>query len=255
MRIMAVNDLQNQFLARLTNPLPLMEVFDLIPDLYFYIKDVEGRIVKANRALVTMRGFENEAQIIGKTDFDLHPRYLAELYVCEDREVIARKAAIPNQVWLIPDHGRKLRWFVSSKTPLFGDAGEVIGIAGTLYDFEQPDVPDQPYQEMEQVLSYILHNYREKIDVGELAAMMHLSISQFDRRFKRLFQMTPQEYILRVRINTACQALIDGQSTIGQVAQQAGFYDQSYFTKQFRRRIGITPLAYRRKHSNRRVSF
>jgi AraC-like DNA-binding protein len=78
--------------------------------------------------------------------------------------------------------------------------------------------------------------------------MVHLSVSQFDRKFKRLFQMTPQQYILRVRINAAAQTLATEAISVAEIAQQAGFYDQSYFTKQFRKQMGLTPSAYRRQY-------
>ena len=90
--------------------------------------------------------------------------------------------------------------------------------------------------------------YEEKIDFRHLARLVPLSISQFDRRFKRLFQLTPQQFLLRVRLNAACQMLASTDRSILQIALRTGFYDQSYFTKHFRRQMGMTPTAYRRKY-------
>ena len=56
-----------------------------------------------------------------------------------------------------------------------------------------------PYREMEAVLSHLLTRYEEKIDFRQLARLAPLSLNQFDRRFKRLFQLTPQQFWLRVR--------------------------------------------------------
>jgi AraC-like DNA-binding protein len=81
-----------------------------------------------------------------------------------------------------------------------------------------------------------------------LARLVSLSISQLDRRFKQLFQLTPQQFLLRVRLNAACQLLTSTDQNILQIALSTGFYDQSYFTKHFRRQMGMTPSAYRRKY-------
>lgn len=245
-------EFQQTFLSRLDNQLYLTELFDYLPEVYFYAKDDRSRFVKANKASAAMHGCSSELQMIGKTDRDFHPRHLADEYIAEDQRVMAGRQPIPNQVWLVPDHDGTLKWFVSSKIPLFGDGGQVIGIAGAMRDFEKAESLVQPYQQMEQVLSYVVQHYAEKIEVSELASLVHLSMSQFDRRFKSIFQMTPQKYILRVRINAACQALTTTNQSVASIAQLAGFYDQSYFTKQFRRYMGMTPLAYRRKYAEPR---
>ena len=240
---------QQRFFTRLASGLPLVELFDYLPEVYLYVKNKRGEFVKVNRELANLRGCKSPDAMIGMTDFDLHPRHLAEQYVAEDRRVMQGKVPLPNQVWLVPDHQGELKWHVSTKIPLFDSVGRVIGIAGAMRDIERAEMMLAPYQEMEEVLTYVMNHYSEKIEVGELARLVHLSVSQFDRRFKQLFQMTPQQYILRVRINTACHRLTNGRQTIAEIAQQTGFYDQSYFTKQFRRQMKMTPLAYRKRYA------
>ncbi|WP_166824905.1 AraC family transcriptional regulator [Thalassoroseus pseudoceratinae] len=245
-----LREFQQSFLERLDNQLHLTELFDYLPEVYFYAKDNQSRFVKANKASVAMHGCTSELQMIGKSDHDFHPRHLAEQYISEDQRVMKARQPIPNQVWLVPVHDGTLKWFVSTKIPLFGDGGQVIGIAGAMRDFEKAESLVQPYQQMEQVLAFVVQHYAEKIEVKQLASLVHLSVSQFDRRFKSIFQMTPQKYVLRVRINAACQALTTTNQSVANIAQSTGFYDQSYFTKQFRRHMGLTPLAYRRKYAD-----
>lgn len=240
---------QQRFFDRLASGLPLAQLFEYLPEVYLYIKNQQGRFVKVNRELANLRGCKNPDSMIGLTDFDLHPRHLAEQYVAEDRRVMQGKVPLPNQVWLVPDHQGVLKWHVSSKIPLFDSRGRVIGIAGAMRDIERAEMMLAPYQEMEQVLTYVMNHYAERIEVGTMARLVHLSVSQFDRRFKQLFQMTPQQYILRVRINTACHQLTNSRQSIAEIAQQTGFYDQSYFTKQFRKQMKVTPLAYRKRYA------
>lgn len=240
---------QQRFLEQWGRPDSLLELFGALPEVYFFAKDRDGRFVLANPAEAQLHGFRDAWPMIGRTDFDFHPRHLAEQYVAEDRRVMESRAALPNQMWLVHDHRGQLKWYISSKTPLFDMAGEVIGVAGVMRDFERTEQLLRPFQEMEAVLAHVLANYGEPLETPALAALVHLSVSQFDRRFKQLFQVTPQDYILRVRLNAATQALLNSNRSMAEIAAACGFYDQSYFTKQFRRWSSLTPSAYRAKYA------
>lgn len=239
---------QRDFLARLDNQLYVARLFDFLPEVYFYAKNERSQFVKANQACLYMHGARREEQMIGKSDYDYHPRDLADQYVAEDQRVMLGGVPVPNQVWLVPDHRGNLKWYISSKIPLLGDGGKVIGIAGAMRDVAEAGRMLEPYRELDQVVTYVLRHFAEKIEVQRLADMMHLSVSQFDRKFKRVLQITPQQYILRVRTNAACQELTNTSKSIAQIAQQCGFYDQSYFTRQFVSQMGMTPTAYRAKY-------
>ncbi len=226
--------------------LALGGLFEYLPDVYLYVKDVEGRFIKVSESLWRMRGFESEEEMLGTTDLDLHPRYLAERYVAEDRQVMQSKCPLPNQIWLVPaNRPGELKWFVSSKIPLLDAQGEVVGVAGVMRDLERAKSVANQFNELEQVVSYVLRNYEKLIRVTDLAEMVHLSVSQFDRRFKAVYHMTPQQYILRVRLHASCHELLASAASVAQIATSCGFYDQSYFTKQFRKHLGVSPSEYR----------
>lgn len=238
---------RKRFLADLDSGLPLSELFDVFPDVYLYVKDRHSRFIHTNQAWLTIRGFDSLEQIWGLTDFDLHPRHLAARYIREDQEVMRSGKMLPNQVWLVPAGGTELRWFLSSKKPLRDRDGNVCGIAGAMRDFEAAGEVFRPYEIMQEPLAYVARNLGEPISVPELAKLAGLSVSQFERRFKTTFQMTPQQYIQRVRANAACEALVASDASVAEIAADCGYYDQSYFTKQFKRFMGVTPLAYRKQ--------
>lgn len=244
----APDRLQRRFFEQLEDSLALTPLFEYLPEVYLYVKDRRSRFVKVNEALWRLRGYESEAEMIGLCDLDIHPQHLAEQYIAEDRRVMQSARPLPNQIWLVPGQGEELKWFISSKIPLFDAQRRVIGIAGVMRDLEKAESLIRPYREMDEAITYVLHHYAEPIEVTWLADLTHLSVSQFDRRFKRLYQMTPMQYVLRVRINAACQALTTSDRSIAEIAAACGFYDQSYFTKQFRKQFAQTPTAYRARY-------
>ena len=68
-------------------------------------------------------------------------------------------------------------------------------------------------------------------------------LSTFERKFKEHFSLTPKQYVLHMKVHEACR-LLPGANSIARVALETGFGGQSYFTKQFRSIVGITPKQY-----------
>ena len=91
-------------------------------------------------------------------------------------------------------------------------------------------------------------NFATQIEIQTLAELMHLSVSQFERRFKKLLNTTPLKFINKVRVDKSCEILINSYLTISTIALDCGFFDHSYFTKIFKKQMGITPLVYRRQY-------
>ncbi len=81
--------------------------------------------------------------------------------------------------------------------------------------------------------------------MDEIAKIADLSVSQLDRRFKQLFQMTPQQYVIRVRVHEATRRLLETDHALGVIALETGFYDQAHFTRAFKALMGCSPSAYR----------
>ena len=106
----------------------------------------------------------------------------------------------------------------------------------------------EPYTEMAKTIKYMNEIYREQISVESLAEIACLSLSQFERKFKKMFHTTPLKYITKLRLNEACRALSQSTDSVAQIALKTGFCDQSYFTKIFTNKIGITPKAYRKQY-------
>lgn len=243
------NTLSENFCRQLADDSQLASLFDFLPDTYFFAKDLKGRFVLANQAVVNAMGLTYPTELIGSTDYDFFPSGLADKYRKEDAEVLNSGKALIDQVWLVPNQNNELRWYLSSKRPLFDKGGAIIGIAGVMRDFETAGAVLEPYESLGKVITYIQANYTQKIEITAIAKIAHLSVSQLERRFKKLFKVTPLKYIHQVRLHASTRLLSTTRESIGNIAIDCGFYDQSHFTRQFKTAHGISPLGYRKKHS------
>lgn len=89
---------RESFLEEVGSISQVLALFDWLPDAHLYIKDRSGRFMVVNEASARRNGFSASAEIIGKTDFDLHPPQMAAAYVEEDKKVMAGRRAIPEQI-------------------------------------------------------------------------------------------------------------------------------------------------------------
>lgn len=82
----------------------------------------------------------------------------------------------------------------------------------------------------------------------KLAALCGLGTRQFLRRFSEAVGLSPGQYALERRVALAAEALARGPEPVEVIAARLGFADRFHFSKTFRARVGMPPVAYRRMH-------
>lgn len=97
---------------------------------------------------------------------------------------------------------------------------------------------------------YVKDHYAEKISLEDAAAYVALSKSYLSRIFKEETGESFSAYINKVRIDKAKLMLLDNGTPLVEVASECGFEDQSYFTKVFKRLVGVSPKRYRESRGN-----
>ncbi len=109
----------------------LRTLIDNLPD-YIYIKDVEARFVVANMAVVRQFGFRSQNELLGKSDFELFPRELAERYVVEEQKIIQSGRRLLEYEGPTVDNSKeeKDRWITTIKVPFRDTQGKIIGTVG-----------------------------------------------------------------------------------------------------------------------------
>lgn len=159
---------------------------------------------------------------------------------------------IINRVELIVDENGLLIWVATNKFPLFKKDGSVGGLMGTTRVLQHADMVPEPYQNHTKAMKHIKESYDQPISIKELADMSKLSISRFRETFTATFKLSPLKFILKTRIQVACRQLSSSDEDIATIAQNCGFCDQSYLTRQFQLHIGLTPRRYRILYSRRK---
>jgi AraC-like DNA-binding protein len=96
---------------------------------------------------------------------------------------------------------------------------------------------------LSDIVFHIRCNVARRITLGEIAGLAQLSVFQLIRAFRRELAMTPYRLVLEVRIEYAKHLLTLGAS-IADAAADAGFADQSHFTRHFKRSTGVTPKKF-----------
>ena len=81
----------------------------------------------------------------------------------------------------------------------------------------------------------------------KLAQLAGMSVAHFNRGFRRHFATSPRQWVIAERIHAAQRLLTETDQPVGQVAVATGYGDIFHFSRDFRRRTGLSPLAYRRQ--------
>jgi len=217
-----------------------------MPRFIYFMKDVNLRFVRVNSTLKQKLGLTEE-EIVGKTDFDLFSKTMAEAFYKDDQRILKTKQPILNKVELVPSDRGLADWSLTNKVPMFDKDNNIVAIIGVTRPFSTSDTAQESSKDLTVMIDHIKKNYKSRLFVEDLAKLSSLSVSALERKFKRVFHITPSQYIFNIRIKEACHLLIHSSQSLVSIADECGFYDQSHFSRQFSKAMNISPLKYRKK--------
>jgi diguanylate cyclase (GGDEF)-like protein/PAS domain S-box-containing protein len=111
----------------------LRAMIDTVPD-YLFVKDTESRFIVANKAVGDDLDNMRPEDLIGKSDFEIHPREVADKFYADDQTVIrSGQPMIDIEEFVIGPSGAK-KWLSTSKLPLRDENGDTIGVVGIARD-------------------------------------------------------------------------------------------------------------------------
>jgi len=97
----------------------------------------------------------------------------------------------------------------------------------------------------EIIKEYIMRNAEKKITLDELAELVDLSNSHVIRIFKKAFGITPYDYIMQCKIETARNMLLNTTFKVYEISEYLNFSDEHYFSNCFKQRTGVSPRRFR----------
>lgn len=104
---------------------------------------------------------------------------------------------------------------------------------------------DQGNPHIRKALQYIASNYPHRITLEDIAAEVGLSANHVSALFSKVVGMGFRDYLCHVRVEESKRLLQSTDYSLAQIAAATGFPDQSYFSKAFKRLVGISPGKYR----------
>jgi AraC-like DNA-binding protein len=227
----------------------LVAMYNFLPNTLVWMKDEKSCYFWVNQKFLLNYSLKNAKSILGKTDYDLNPVYIADLYRADDCDVLGGKS-VAGRIEPVQSYDGLVQWFQTWKTPLRDTQNRVVGTLGMTRPLPSNKSPEFPVPELAPVLEYIRHHYDGACSNADLAKLTHLSVRAFERKFRRSFHMTPTQFINRIRITKAAESVCNTSMALVDIADRFGFSDQSHFTREFRRYFGETPKAYRQSHMN-----
>lgn len=105
------------------------------------------------------------------------------------------------------------------------------------------------HSQKDVIKDYIDRNYKKDISAKDVAGILGYSDVYFSKVFKQLFDDNFINYLTKIRIDRAKVLLKDVSFNIKEVGKSVGYADSNYFTKVFKRSIGISPSEYRNRHN------
>jgi PAS domain S-box-containing protein len=221
------------------------DILATTPHVMFCIKDIDGTYVAANQAFADRANLSAPGDIVGKSAHELFPTELADRYEAQDDEVLRTGHMLSNELELITRPDGTYGWFLTSKSRWTDDAGNALGMVSVSVDLRTPADAAAPHEHLAAAVEVARIRFAEQLAVGELADAASMSIAQLERSARRVLGLTPKQLILRFRLEEALRLLDTTERPIADIANQCGYYDQSAFTRHFKRTVGIAPAAYR----------
>ncbi|PQJ28802.1 hypothetical protein BSZ32_10060 [Rubritalea profundi] len=100
---------------------------------------------------------------------------------------------------------------------------------------------------LKRLTDYMWGKLHSPIYVEDMASKSNMSTFHFARSFKKTTGHSPHKYLTTMRLEKAVSLMENDDISLADVASESGFSDQAHFTRVFKKRMGTTPAAYRKK--------
>lgn len=151
---------------------------------------------------------------------------------------------ISSMIKLLEDEinsGRKGRLYAAASVLM-----QIILFVSRSYDKSSSPAQTEIFR-LGEALSYIGMNFRRDISLAKLARKAAMSETTLYRMFKKSFGVSPVNYVISLRVAHARKLLESTDMTVSDIANDSGFGDSNFFSRTFRRHVGMSPRDYRKR--------
>ena len=162
--------------AKSNERISVQALIDRVPD-NLWFKDVESRFVFANEVTARRMGFAGPRDLLGKSDLQLCPPEAAQQYFADEQKVIkSGQPLIDKEEYVIGAGGEK-RWILTTKAPLRGEDGELIGLVGFSRDITERRQADALLDGQAEILKMIASNESLEAVLENLVHLVETQLS------------------------------------------------------------------------------
>ena len=195
----------------------LRTLIDNLPDA-IYAKDRDCRKTLSNLADVHNTGCTSEAEVLGKTDFDLFPADVASAFIADDRSVIETGRPVLNREEYLIDAEGQTKWLLTSKLPLQNDRGLSIGLVGIGRDITKRKLAEAAVLASEArfraLFDHVIEGVYQSTPDGKLITV--------NPAFVAMFEYGSAEDMLGINIGSALYANPSDRLTMVRLFQGGG---------------------------------
>lgn len=138
--------------------------------------------------------------------------------------------------------------FMKILVKVFEDQSELQSSIAQLA-YKKDSTKKEIYRRVRKAKDFIDGHLKDNLSVKELSQEATMSPFHFIRSFKKIYRVSPHQYLTAQRLQKAKFLLRDTDNTVGDICQQVGLMNSSSFTRLFKRKEGKTPYQYRMAHA------
>jgi len=236
---------QAQALLKALSP-ELLSLMDELCGTMFCAKDLTGRYVVVNRVFVGRTNERSRRAVLGRRATELFVPELAERYEQQDATALRTGRPLRNELELIRPPGGVPGWHLTSKI-VVRNSEAIVGLVSISEDLRTHDAQAPTMASLSRVVAYVDDHLSGPIAVEDLARAGESSVSTLERRMRKVFALSPSQFVMRARIDRATELLSGSAVPLAEIAHRCGFYDQPSFSRTFARLTGETPSGFRRR--------
>ncbi len=218
-------------------------IFEQTPDAIFFIKNAELQFESANYTFARLCGAQYPKDLHGYTSRSFFSSEIAEMYERWDSRLLSSGLTMLSRFHQTKSLRKTTRWIFGTRmlraNPVDGRPN-IVNHARLMPTFRNSD---RIYARLEIATNQLASRLTRPPSINELADISGCSASQLNRDFIRFLGISPLAYRTELQIQRA-KDLIKARMKLADIALECGFFDQSGFSRCFKKSVGITPSEF-----------